>query len=65
MPLGAILGGVLVEESGNPSLLYICAGSGIAITAALALLLSPETRAGAIPPEIETVGTTRVAVDEA
>jgi MFS family permease len=33
MPLGAILGGVLVEESGNPSLLYICAGSGIAITA--------------------------------
>jgi MFS family permease len=57
MPLGAILGGLLVKVSGSPSLLYLCAGLGISATAAAALLLSPEARTG-------VVAGARVAVDE-
>ncbi len=33
IPVGALLGGVLIEATGSPSLLYVCAGAGIAVVA--------------------------------
>jgi MFS family permease len=44
MPLGALLGGVLIKATGSPSLLYVCAGLGIATTASLFLVFSREAR---------------------
>lgn len=58
MPLGAILGGWLVQSSGSPPLLYLCCGLGILLTASAFLALSLRTRTAPRP------GAT-VAVDEA
>ncbi len=58
MPLGAILGGVLVELSGSPSLLFACAGLGIAVSASVFLVISRESAPEAAPP-------VTVAIDEA
>jgi len=42
IPVGALLGGVLVETTGSPSLLYACAGAGIAFVASFFFVASRE-----------------------
>jgi len=42
VPLGVLLGGVLVETTGSPPLLYACSGSGIAVVASFFLVTSRE-----------------------
>ncbi len=56
IPVGALLGGVLVEATGSPSLLYACCGSGIALVATFYLAVSREG---------ERVGSVTVLGDEA
>jgi MFS family permease len=50
MPVGALLGGALVELTGSPSLLYLCAGSGITTVAVLFLVTSRESVSLTIEP---------------
>jgi MFS family permease len=61
IPVGALLGGVLVEATGSPSLLYACAGSGIALVATIFFFATREH----VSRTIDLIEPVTVLADEA